>query len=351
MALPAGYTLEQKSWKDLTDDDIAEAVAFGNILLAELLPDDPPGRVEDAIASHRSTPERMVSTRLRVRDAKGQLVAGAGSGFDPEHDDNPDMCFFYLNVLPEERRKGIGATLLGHVIDLAKDRGCTRLVSHTNDLKPDGAGFARAVGADAKQATHVNHLPIEAVDRAELERWVADGPARAADYELIGWDGACPEEHLEPFVDLVVVMNTAPRDGLEMNDFTLSTEEWREQEERVAAVGAEVWTLVARHKSDGAFAGFHDVSWHESDPNTVWVGATGVQPEHRGHALGKWLKATMTLRILAERPQATSIRTGNADSNDAMLGINKLMGYRALLAQTTWEISVADAEAWLAARR
>jgi hypothetical protein len=55
----------------------------------------------------------------------------------------------------------------------------------------------------------------------------------------------------------------------------------------------------------------------------------------------------MTIRILDERPDVTNVRTGNADSNDAMLGINKAMGYRPLLGQMVWELPVDTAAAWL----
>src|SRR5207247_7329511 len=105
-----------------------------------------------------------------------------------------------------------------------------------------------------------------------------------------------------------------------------------------------------RHVGTGEWAGFHSVEWDPSQPAIVFVDSTGVRPEHRGHALGKWLKAAMTLRIMDERPQVTEIRTGNADSNDAMLGINRAMGYKPFIDQTTWELSTAAAEAWLIAR-
>jgi GNAT superfamily N-acetyltransferase len=145
-------------------------------------------------------------------------------------------------------------------------------------------------------------------------------------------------------------MNTAPRDDLQVNDFTITADEIREGEKVGNAVGVVPWQLIARRKSDGEWAGIHDVSWNPSEPDIVWVGATGVFPDHRGHALGKWLKAVMTLRILQERPNVTHIRTGNADSNDAMLGINKEMGYVPFIDVTTWEIATADAAAWLKSR-
>jgi GNAT superfamily N-acetyltransferase len=155
---------------------------------------------------------------------------------------------------------------------------------------------------------------------------------------------------MEKFLAAVLVMNDAPRDAIEMNDFTITADQIREQEKVAKAVGLEAWQLIARRKSDGVWAGIHDVMWNPAEPETVYVGATGVFPEHRGHALGKWLKATMTLRVMDERPQVTSIRTGNADSNDAMLGINREMGYVPFISQAVWEITTEAAEKWLASK-
>jgi GNAT superfamily N-acetyltransferase len=260
------------------------------------------------------------------------------------------MCWTNVSVHPDHRRQGVGTALLAELTRLVIADGKTRYVAATSDLIEGGPAFAKSLGAVSKQAEHVNHVPIAEADREMLERWVGEGPERAPGYELISWDGPCPDEHAEVFVDLALVMNTAPRDDLEMNDWTWSVKEMREGEERMAAVGCEVWTVVARRIEDGALAGFHDLSWVPSDPTTMWVGSTGVRPEHRGHALGKWLKASLMLRVMDERPAVTSIRTGNADSNDPMLGINKLMGYRPLLAYTTWEVPVADVVTWLETR-
>jgi mycothiol synthase len=64
-------------------------------------------------------------------------------------------------------------------------------------------------------------------------------------------------------------------------------------------------------------AGLTDVYWNPAHPETVFQGNTGVLAAHRGKALGKWMKAVMLERILAERPDANDVRTSNADSNDA----------------------------------
>ena len=75
-----------------------------------------------------------------------------------------------------------------------------------------------------------------------------------------------------------------------------------------------------------------------------------MRPEHRGHALGKWLKAVMLQRILDERPEAVDIRTGNADSNDAMLGINRELGFKPHRAYTTWQVTTEQVRKYLDAR-
>lgn len=337
------YRVKAHDPREDSDEDVAERVAFANELLAEVLPDEEPAKVEDAIARLRAFPARERMWSVRARDADGRLVGIASTGFDPEHDDNPEILVVGLSVHPDHRRRRIGTRLLAALVEIADAEGRRRIITSTSELRPAGEAFALVTGAIAKQHDHVNRLLIADVDRQQLEHWVADAAVRSADYELIAWDGPVPEVDMDRWLDLVVVMNTAPRDDLEVNDFTLTAEEVRDGERRAAAVGWEAWTLVARDRSTGEWAGFHDVGWSPSDPKIMEVGATAVRSEHRGHALGKWLKAAMTLRILDERPDVAEIRTGNADSNDAMLGINTAMGYRPWIGATTWELDVESA--------
>lgn len=344
------FSITRHNPLDDTDEEIAERVAVSNLLREEILPEDPPHPVHAAIAATRAMPERHRRYSFRVRDESGRLVGGAGTTIDPDHDDNPDVLWASIHLLVDYRRRGLGARLLAELVGVARAEGRTRILGSTNDRIEGGRCFLEAIGGEAKSDLHLNVLDLSAVDRAMLERWVDEAPERAHGYELLGWDGPVPDEHMAQWLDLILVMNTAPRDDLEVNDFTVTEEEVREDERVKFAAGQEHWVLVARRISDGAWAGLHDVTYDPASPSVVWVGATGVRPEHRGHALGKWLKAAMTLRVLDERPDVTDIRTGNADSNDAMLGINHQMGYRPLMAQTMWELPVEKAEAWLRAR-
>jgi GNAT superfamily N-acetyltransferase len=154
---------------------------------------------------------------------------------------------------------------------------------------------------------------------------------------------------VDDVVDVLHVMNDQPRDKLQIEDQTITVEQFREQEQLAFATGGEAWWLFARHDETGNLAGLTDVHWDPNQPETVFQGNTGVRPEHRGHAVGKWLKAAMLLRILDERPGVADIRTGNADSNDAMLGINRQLGFKPFIANTTWQVSLDQVRAYLAA--
>src|SRR2546430_2748961 len=89
-----------------------------------------------------------------------------------------------------------------------------------------------------------------------------------------------------------------------------------------------------------------------ADPFLRGVGATPGLPMktnqlelaavHRGHKLGLWMKAAMLDRILRERPEAKVIRTGNANTNAQMLGINTQLGFKLAWQSTLWQVPIAD---------
>jgi GNAT superfamily N-acetyltransferase len=57
---------------------------------------------------------------------------------------------------------------------------------------------------------------------------------------------------------------------------------------------------------------------------------TAVLPDHRGHGLGLWLKATMLRRVREADPAVAEITTGTADDNRHMHALNAALGYRPL---------------------
>jgi GNAT superfamily N-acetyltransferase len=125
---------------------------------------------------------------------------------------------------------------------------------------------------------------------------------------------------------------------------------FKEQEQAAAAAGLERWAYYAVDDATGDFVGLTDIRVSLAEPERVRVGATGVEPAHRGRALGKWLKAAMTQKILDELPAARWVTTGNASSNDAMLSINRQLGFRASETVKIWQITTERARAYLSGR-
>jgi hypothetical protein len=44
------------------------------------------------------------------------------------------------------------------------------------------------------------------------------------------------------------------------------------------------------------------------------------------------------VRVFSEIPSARCVRAGNDDSNSSILGINEKLGFRHLIAHTTWQV-------------
>jgi mycothiol synthase len=340
------FQIEKIDLRALPDEEIALLNAFSNAMRAESHPEDPPRPLEVAIASIRAIPDVIVMHNFLVRDADRNVIASAETGYLIA-EENKHLMDGGISVLADYRRRGIATALLPKLVEVAEAENRTLMLGTTSERVPAGEAFARVLGAEPGLAQHINRLDLAEVDRTMIDKWVAEGPSRAEGYSLFMVDGAYPEEQLDAILDLVKVMNDAPRDDLDMEDFSWTAEHMRKFEESMTQSGEVRWTLFARHDASGRLVGYSEVYYNQKMPKTVYQGGTGVRPEDRGHALGKWLKAAMLQRVLDERTEAKDVRTGNADSNDAMLGINHQIGFRAYNATMTWQVQVSKLRAYV----
>jgi GNAT superfamily N-acetyltransferase len=99
------------------------------------------------------------------------------------------------------------------------------------------------------------------------------------------------------------------------------------------------WTLFVRDPS-GACVGGTNVELAPWEPATVFQDDTGIDPDHRGRGLGKWVKAAMLMKVRAELPDAERVVTGNAFSNAPMLAINDTLGFVVNRTRTEWQVEV-----------
>jgi GNAT superfamily N-acetyltransferase len=263
-----------------------------------------------------------------VWDDNRAELAGLVSVQWEDYGDNPEMSWIELDVMPAYRRQKVGASLAHVAVEFAQEHGRGLCGFDACNHVPAGWDFLKAIGAEHKLTGRFSMLKFADVDRAQLEGWVARAAERAGDYELVRWDGPCPEEYVEAFVEEQNVMNTAPTENLELEDEVFTVERLRDREKMQAHRKIEQRTLVARHVPSGEIVAHTDVWLPTRWPTKAYQNDTGVNPAHREKGLGRWLKAQMILNLMADRPEIDNISTWNAGSNAAMLGINYAMGFK-----------------------
>ena len=336
--LPEGYSAEQIKIRDADDDLIAEINDLQNALAAEARPELPGRPRDEAIIDVRKMRSTWEDWTTLVRSPSGDLVAGAFGGVS-RTGDNEHLFEVDLVVLPAHRRRGIGCWGLRAAAAAAAEAGATLLIAWTDAAVKSGEPFARWAGFDPGLVERESDLVLANVDWDMVEQWAAEGPDRAPGYGIEFVRGPYPKELYDDVIAWKDVMNTAPREDLQVND-EHDTPEWlAESEARFAASARDRLEYIARHTESGAAIGGTAVFYEPWIPTVAWQGATAVHPDHRGHALGKWLKAANLLKVRELLPDVEIIRTGNAYSNDPMLGINNKLGFKETRAFTAWQAS------------
>ncbi len=146
------------------------------------------------------------------------------------------------------------------------------------------------------------------------------------------------------------VMNTAPKGELTLDDVTVTSAQLRQREAFLAARHSTRWVAYVRALRSRTLAGYTEMTWNPANARVLSQGDTGVQPNFRGHGLGKWLKAAMLERALSEKPAVRHVRTGNADANAPMLKINHALGFRLRMAEVVWQVERVTLHAYLQKR-
>lgn len=312
----------------------------------EVAPEDPGRSAENYIAAVRSIPRFIDVQGVLVRDGLG-AVSGEAECVLVRTDDNPHLAQLSVAVRPDMRGQGIARSLLSAAVDFAEADGRSLFVGVTTDRVPSGEAFARRIGGVGVNSSHEDRLRLADLDREMIGKWIDEGPARASGYSLQVVDGPLPDTIVNEVASLLDVMNDAPGGSSEVADRHTTAAHLREWEAQAVSTGSVKWWIFARHTASAALVGLTDVQWDPARPLTIHQGDTGVVREHRGHALGKWMKAAMLRRILVDCPQAVDMRTNNADSNAAMRELNRQLGFEHYIGQTTWHADLSTLRAYL----
>ncbi|BDI31070.1 GNAT family N-acetyltransferase [Capsulimonas corticalis] len=340
-------TICELDHKDATEAEYEAFTILSNQIKVEELPDEPPLLVEDIKTELQNFPESLfIKSWVGWIDDTAQFASNGVVWFTNDKE-NTHAIHFLIRTIPAYRRHGLGRQMLQMVVNSAREKGRTLMITSTNGRVPAGEAFMKRLGAERALENRSSQLNLADVDMSLIERWQSG--VNDSKFALGFWDGPYPDEHIEAIAELTnMTNNSAPRDNLSLNDFHKTPAQLREEEYEILRSGAQRWTAYIVDRETGAFAGFTQVLWHPNRPEIVGQDGTGVFPSFRGKGLGRWLKAATVDRILRERPEAKSVRTGNAYSNAAMLRINDELGFKPCNSICTWQVETEKAAAYLA---
>ncbi len=341
------YTLQSIDIRSASLEFIKAFNQFNNTIRAEKLPDDPPVPLDETIQSFRNLPDFISLKGWAVlNDDSTQLIAWGDLVLE-NLKENRHMAEFDVRILPDFRLHGLGSRLLAAITQEAKADNRQLLVTETVDRVLAGSAFMTRVGAKEVLVGHINQLVTEKLDEGLLAAWINNGQNNSAQFTLGFWDGAYPEEKINDVIRLYELENQQPRGTLDVEDIHMTAEKLRQLEKHVFAKGYQRWTCFLMEKLSGNFAGYTEVLWNPNRPTLLSQEMTGVFPEYRNKGLGRWLKAVMLARVLKERKEVKFIRTGNADSNVAMLKINQELGFKPYMAESLWQLEIGQAQQYL----
>ncbi len=249
---------------------------------------------------------------------------------------DPLVMECYVYVRRPWRTRGIG-WLLGRVIlEQAAHDDRRTLVWTTYDSIPAGEAFSRRVGARVARVNRASELHLSSVDWEMVRSWIDEGPRRAAGYNLQFWEGPIPASLIDNAVLFHHIMQTAPRDDLDLGDVVLDAQHVADLDRALVEAGRQRWTIFVREPG-GNCVGGTEVTFEPWQPTLALQQNTAIDPAHRGLGLAKWAKAAMLMRIREQRPDVDGVRTGNAFSNKPMLAINDALGFNVVEVLIEWQ--------------
>lgn len=235
------------------------------------------------------------------------------------------------------RRQGVATALLAAVHAFMRSGGRTLLTMKAD--RPEGHAFMAALGASAKYRSAQNRMPFGQLDWSELAAWQAQAgtPGDGLQWEIHA--GRVPFERLAQLMQpLSALINEQPLDALEVPRMRYELDGYHTWYADMDSRGGTHFVVLLLH--GGTVAAVCDASWDARYPDRVFQQLTAVAGPWRGKGLAKAVKARMLALIRQHQPDVRTMVTHNAHSNDAMLSINRRLGFAVHRDESTYQLGI-----------
>ena len=293
-----------------------------------------------------ATPWQLEEMRVLLQDAGTRIEVAAWSGLRAGRhvaagflrmplQDNLERCEVAVQVLPSDRRRGIGRALAGRLEEEARALGRSVLYAEiswdvgggSEGTDRAGAEFARAVGFDLALRDVQRELALPVADQV-LAAWAEEAAPYHAAYTLRSFVGAVPDDLVEGWATLLASLSTeAPTGEMDLEPETISVEEQRDAEAVIRKQGRTKYNTVALDPT-GEVVGYTDIATTVHEPGRAYQWGTLVRRDHRGNRLGLAVKVANLRLLQRERPDITRLITWNAEENGHMVAVNERLGFR-----------------------
>jgi GNAT superfamily N-acetyltransferase len=335
----ADLQVRRVSFRAGTDDELTSLHAVEAPIEIERGSNRMPESLDSYMAFARNLPSAFSDHSWLVETSNGTPVAVGYCWSHSAGDERVMECD--VLVKRDRRREGIGSRLMALVCEETATEGRSLLTWSTYDAVPAGEAFSRSVGGHAARVNRTSELTLSDLDWTMVERWSAADRARELGYTVEMIIGAFPEHLRADAATFHHIMQTAPRDDLDVGDMIIDLEFVAELDRALADSGRTRWAAFVRDPT-GTCVGGTEVTFEPGNPSIAFQQNTGIDLAHRGLGLAKWVKAAMLERIRDERPETRLVQTGNAFSNQPMLAINNALGFKVVSTRTEWQAETID---------
>jgi mycothiol synthase len=283
-------------------------------------PDEEPPPYESVVARLGTPLTSRGPSRFWAAHLDGRLIGVANFGF-PD-DENGHLVIGDIRVHPDQRRRGIGTTLLRAALPTMRTEGRRVLTAWGVTAGGAGAKWADALGF---RVVHHDVLQMLSIPDTDAGLWQVPAPDG---YRLTKWIGTAPDDLLESYATARRAIHDAPSEDSSHRQPEWTSDRVRAAEDDLRRRGVEQRIVVAVHEATGAVAGLTELELHPSRQDLGYQQYTVVVAGHRGHGLGRFVKAAMVRWILDERPQIRRIGTSTAAGNVHMIRVNHEVGFK-----------------------